>query len=486
MTLARAEEVLTDPSLAGEVDAVLLRTAEGYRASAARGSVDFRNGHDGFSVTATCGQSPLADQSTDQRCCVADEQADPWAALGQHATPYAFESTAQFFDSPHSPDLVVLNHPAHRFHGNAGEHGSLAVTQARAPFIAAGAGIIQRGIVNEHLRVVDVAPTIAALLGLPRRDGVDGLGTARPSIRLAVQDGDERSELVDTGQLPDHVVVFLWDGVNPNELHELAANGDAPHVASLIERGTSYRHGAFASLPTATLANHFSASTGVFPGRTGVLHNTWFDRNQQRVVDLLDFAQMINARDHLRSDIETLHEAVHRQFPDAKTATTYEYADRGADYSSYAQMSSGGERPALSDDDRRKHRTSDFMGEKSYRQMSIVDAHSMAEACHLWSGSLGAVPRYSWFTFNLTDAAGHAGGPHSEMAQAAIRDTDQRMGEVIAQIERSGALDRTAIIVLADHGMQETAEGPAVDLSAPLSAAGIDHQFIDAQYVYLS
>ncbi|GJM38118.1 MAG: hypothetical protein DHS20C19_14850 [Acidimicrobiales bacterium] len=486
MSLDRAEAVLTDPTLTNEVDTVLRRTDHGYRAASARGSLDFaRRADDSMEVLATEGVNPLGNERADQRLSVADETDDAWALLGDHATPMAMASTAQYFDSPHAPDLVVLHAPTHRFHGNVGEHGSLATTQARAPFIAAGPGVVARGIVDEHLRTVDVAPTVAALLGCAPVDGHDGLGRPRPRVRLRVQDGDERTELLDPDARPDHVVLFNWDGCNPQALHHAAATGGAPNIAALIERGTSYRHGAIAALPTATLANHTTETTGVLPGRSGILHNTWFDRGRDQLVDLLDFGQMITARDHIRADIETIHEALHRNEPDAVSVATYEYGDRGADWSTYIQMATGGRQGPLTDEERRRHRTTDFMGVPDYRNYSVYDAHSLGDAKHCWSGDLGMLPRFSWFTLNLTDSAGHYGGPHSEMGRAAIRDSDARMGEIIQAIEARGALERTAIVMCADHGMQATADGEPADLSTPLRDAGVDHHMVDAQYVYL-
>ena len=216
----------------------------------------------------------------------------------------------------------------------------------------------------------------------------------------------------------------------------------------------------------------------------GVLHNTWYDRNRGVHVDLLDYHQMIRARDHLAAGVETIHEALKRHEPEAFTATTYEYGDRGADYSTYAQMASNGPIPTLTDADRRKHRTEDFLFDREYRHKSIFDAHSVNEACHVWRGEFGALPRYSWFTFNLTDAAGHSGGPHSDMIRAAIRDTDARMGDVLAEIDRAGMLDRTAVIVLADHGMQRFDVVDPLDLHAVIRDAGIDAVLSDDQYVY--
>ena len=58
--------------------------------------------------------------------------------------------------------------------------------------------------------------------------------------------------------------------------------------------------------------------------------------------------------------------------------------------------------------------------------------------------------------FTLTDAAFHEGGPHSEIAAASVRDTDARLGEILAAVERAGVFDDTAFVLVADHGMQET------------------------------
>ncbi|MEO0493963.1 MAG: alkaline phosphatase family protein [Actinomycetota bacterium] len=484
--LARLESLLTDSSMTAHVDSVVVRTGDGFRAASARGTVDFSEADDGsVEILAESGDHPLRNQALDEGIGTDAEVALEGAPLGELATPLAYESIVQYFDAEHAPDAAVMWSPQQMFHDCIGNHGSLGALQARAPFIAAGPGIRARGVVPEHVRTVDVAPTIAALLDIPAADGVDGRGRPRGSARLAVQDGDEIAGLLDPDERPEHVVVFLWDGVNPNALHDAADRGDAPNVASLIERGTSYRHGCISALPTATLANHTTQCTGVFPGRSGILHNTWFDRTRRAHVDLLDYPQMIRARDHLAPGVETIHEALKRHEPDAFTATTYEYGDRGADYSTYVQMASNGPIPTLTDADRRLHRTDDFMGVREFRNASIYDAHSRNEALHIWRGEFGALPRFSWFTFNLTDACGHAGGPHSDILHAAIRDTDARMGDVLAEIDLAGKLDRTAIIVLADHGMHRFEVAEPFDLADAIRKAGVDAVLNDDQYVYL-
>ena len=57
--------------------------------------------------------------------------------------------------------------------------------------------------------------------------------------------------------------------------------------------------------------------------------------------------------------------------------------------------------------------------------------------------------------------------------------------DVLAEIEFAGKLDRTAVIVLADHGMQRFAIAEPFDLAGALRDAGIDAILNDDQYVYL-
>ena len=52
------------------------------------------------------------------------------------------------------------------------------------------------------------------------------------------------------------------------------------------------------------------------------------------------------------------------------------------------------------------------------------------------------LPTFMWCNFTLTDAAMHEGGPHSEIAAASVRDSDARLGEVLAAVEQRGCVRR--------------------------------------------
>ena len=105
----------------------------------------------------------------------AAELADPSPRSSlDNAYPYAAERILSFFADPaRSPDVAVVHTPRHFFPeqgGHVGEHGSLDVIQSRAPLVLSGAGVRRLGHVDDHARLVDVGPTMAALAGVPEAD----------------------------------------------------------------------------------------------------------------------------------------------------------------------------------------------------------------------------------------------------------------------------------------------------------------------------
>ncbi len=268
-----ALEILLDPALDPIVDMVLTRRDGDYEALTPDGSVRFRRAVGGtLTVTHTDGRNPFAEQAPDRFTPLAEELANKHPNRRENTYPHAYDQVAQLFDSPAAPDLCVIHSASHNWAdqgGHLGEHGSLGVVQSRAPLVFAGTGVRSQGVIPDSARLVDVAPTVAALLGCaPRPDG----------RVLAIQDGIARTDILDEHERPRHVVGFLFDGTNANVLYDMAARGEAPNVARLIAMGTAFGHGAMASLPTVTLANHTTILTGAHPGHHGILHNAWYDR----------------------------------------------------------------------------------------------------------------------------------------------------------------------------------------------------------------
>jgi phosphonoacetate hydrolase len=493
-SVERAIGVLLDPDLDPIVDAVLRRVAaDTYEVMASDGQVRFRRRPEGaswaFDVEHLEGRNPFADQSTDRFAGLDAELAERWPDRGRNAYPFAYHQLAQLWDSPAAPDLAVLHSASHNWEdqgGHLGEHGSIGVVQARAPFILAGAGVRSLGQLPQSCRLVDVAPTVLALLGLPLGDGVGENGLPRAAY-LARQDGEALTELLD-GRCPAHVVGFLMDGTNPNVLYDAVARGEAPNIARLVAMGTTMGHGAMASFPTATLANHTGILTGSHPGHHGVLHNAWYDRSlgQQVITNSPD--TWATSMQWLRPGIETIHQAIHRHEPDAFTVAVNEMCDVGADFSTFDLMRRRQRLGFPKQPEGIPFSTERFVRpHKDYAWFTQVDHHGMQQAAGIWRGSFLDVeyptPRFMWVNFALTDTAFHQGGPHSEIARASIADTDARIGEILDAVEAAGRLEETAFFVVADHGMEESNPAVTGDWGVALRAADVD--FRDEAYGFL-
>jgi arylsulfatase A-like enzyme len=485
----RALGVLVDGTLEPVVDMVLLARDGAYEVHSHDGWVRFRRdgadpaGAAGFEVLDSGGADPVADRTTDRFTPLADELAHPHPHRRDNAYPFAFEHVAQLFDHPAAPDLCVLHSAAHNWEdqgGHLGEHGSLGIVQARAPLVLAGKGVRADGYVRRSARLVDVAPTVLELLGCPP----DASGA-----HLRGQDGRVLTEALDPGAgPPGHVVVFLFDGTNPNVLFDLARRGEAPNVARLVEMGTAYELGAFAGLPTVTLANHTSVLTGRLPGHHGILHNAWFDRRTGEQIITNSNDTWPWAMQHLEAGVESIHSVLRRHEPDAFTASVNEPCDPGAAYSTFGFFRRGEVPPMPKTPDGLPHVTERFVRPfKDYRWSSVVDHMGTEQAVGIWDGSFMDTrypqPRFMFCNFTLTDAAMHVGGPYSEVAAASIHDSDGRVGEVLAAIERAGAFDDTAFVLLADHGMEQNDPSVTGDWDVALREEGI--AFRDEGYGFL-
>lgn len=466
-TRDRALAVLLGHELEPVVDLVAWSPGPGvYEAASAHGHLRFSRRPDGttasghprwaFDTEVLSGENPLQRQDPAHFGTLEAEQKVPHPRRHENSYPHAFDHLAQLFDHTSAPDLVVQHTASHYWGdqgGHLGEHGSLGIVQARAPFIAAGAGVARSGLVDDSCRLVDVGPTILELLG-----GGAPPGAPAPA-RLVHQDGAVLNRVVATPARARHVVAMLLDGTNPNVLYDLAGRGEAPNISRLMDLGTTLRHGAMASLPTVTLANHTGILTGSHPGHHGILHNAWVDRRTGDQVVTNSPSTWPTAMTRLSPSVETVHQAVHRCMPGAVSISINEPCDTGADYSIFEAMRAGEliDRPPraeeLPDATQRFVRPS-----KDYRWSSLIDHTAVDQFRALWSGRhrgrSWARPAFSWVNFTLTDAAFHEGGPYSEIAAASVRDTDTRIGHILDAVERSGAWDDTAFVLVADHGME--------------------------------
>src|SRR5262249_43130541 len=135
-----------------------------------------------FEVVEQIGDNPIANQDPfvvstideELRAAAASgfDTSDPNAAYFEpHVLthPHAYERIAQLFDSPRAPDLIV-SHKAYTWGIQPGTHGALDVVQSRAPLIFSGPRV-KSGTFRVAARHVDIAPTVAHLMGFATIEG---------------------------------------------------------------------------------------------------------------------------------------------------------------------------------------------------------------------------------------------------------------------------------------------------------------------------
>ena len=466
----RAVEVLCDSSLEHVVDLVAWPDGDAVYVANSAGSVRLT----AQSAEVLHGRNPVGLQDPLAFTPLTAELADRSPSNATNSYPHAYERLAGLFAADAAPDLAVVHTGRHHWPdkgGHPGEHGSLNVVQSRAPLLVSGAGVTGRGLLPLSARVVDVAPTLAWLAGVPLS-------------ALSDMDGAALVDVLTPGETR-HVVGLLWDGCNSNSLYALARSGDLPNVARLLSQGCAFTGGSIAEFPSVTLVNHTSALTGVGPGRHGIVNNAYFDRRTAAQVLTNDAATWHRWSEWLEPGIRTVFERV-----DGPTASVNEPVDSGADYSTFALVRAGGSSDGaksmnslLPDPREDDHATQDHvLDDKDYAWSSSVDAIGLEQVLSLWPTPAEA-PRLMWWNTLLTDTGHHAGGPHSEVAHNSMRDADKRLGVFLDHLERIGALSSTTFLLTSDHGSEGADPSCVGDWDEPLRAAGIE--FRDEAYGFL-
>jgi phosphonoacetate hydrolase len=458
-----AVRALTDPALAGIVDLVAypddgpgphaLRPGATVVVANSRGAVrlDADGAHDVLHGEDPVGRTdPLAFLPYDV------EVADPSPDNARNSYPDPGRRLLSLFaDADRSPDVAIVHTPAHFFPGEGGhhgEHGSLDVVQSRAPLLVSGAGAARRGVVADHARIVDVAPTLLRAAGVDAERHVDAAG--------AVLDGRARTDLVAEGA-GRWVVGILWDGAHCSDLLHLAATGELPGVARLLEHGTALSGGAVAEFPSITLCNHTSALTGVGPGRHGVLGNVFYDRGTGERVVPNDETTWHRSAEWLRPGVSTVFETLAAARPGVHTACVDEAVERGAGYSTMqlvrAQAGAGGagdlDSALPSADDSPFLGEREHLGDSYFRWGTRVDDAGVAQMLGLWADP-AAAPALTWWSHVVTDAGHHAGGPRSAIARDSFRDADRRLCAFLDHLDRLGVTDDVTFLLTADHGFE--------------------------------
>jgi phosphonoacetate hydrolase len=450
-----------------------------YEVWARRGMIRFKRmiDTDGllhFEVIEQVGENPIANQDPYALVSIEDEleaaarsgfqtdDANRAFIEPQSASyPHAYERIAQVFDSPRGPDLIV-SPKCFAYGVQAGQHGALDVVQSRAPLAFAGPGV-RAGEHRMAPRQVDVAPTIARLMGFPCIDGRSSPSHAASNGRKAEvylwrQDGRALDEIIDCGgAAPARVYLMIFDGLSNSELlYHLREQPDAiPNIAQIVGRAAFFPHGSIVNFPGITWPSHATILTGTWSGHHDLVNPTFYIRETRQTIPAQ--GNIFDTERYLGGEVETLYEAFKRVFgADTMTASIHEPQGRGADHAVF-------ERRIVGDKNRLKALTAELIkdisprwradGMHSMEREEIVDARGIAQVMNLFDHCGDKPPVFVAHEFVLTDGAGHDYGPHHEGLREAIRRTDARVGTVLRMLEDRGLLESTLFVLTSDHGM---------------------------------
>jgi len=451
---------------------------EAYEVWSRDGMVRFERsmGVDGYeyNVIETIGHNPIENQDPLAVASVEDEleaarrsghptdDANQAFIEPEHLSyPFAYERISQLFDSPNAPD-IVLNPKSYAFGRQLGQHGSLDVVQSRAPLCFAGPNV-KPGVGQTAVRHIDIAPTIAKLLGFPKIAGRDMCGRPSDDVYFKRQDGKPIEAIADeSGETPERAYIFLLDGFANDELQwRLNNEPDAlPNLRVLIERSHRFRDGSIVNFPSSTWPSHNAIGTSCWCGHHDIVNPTYYLRAAREVVT--PQGQQFDSAKFLGPDVETLYEAFHRVYGSwdgekgALTAAIHEPCTRGADHS-VLERKVIGDRDLLRDftlecgSDGSPRWAADEM--KAIQNESMVDGRGVAQVLTLFTEAGHPPPRFVFHEFTLTDGTAHDYGPHSAGHREAVDETDKRIGRVLNMLRERNLYDNTLFIVTADHGM---------------------------------
>jgi hypothetical protein len=501
------DALLMDPQLQMVATARVIGDHVQYAVYGTAGWVEFARDGDEFVVVRAEGDNPLANRDPTALGTydafleagenpegtvyeVGYEPDDPrvrFISRGAMHFPYAYERIAAYFADPRAGDLAIVS--ASYATGGFSSHGHLGALQSRSPLVWAGPGVRRaedgaesgdeivdlagQGSAlfhNAAVRGVDIAPTIAAALGVQRHALGVRRGYFRADTLLANEDGRVLREVftsdalarIDGGEaVAERAIIVINDGLTALEInHEVTTDGfEVPAYRALAARGLTFRYGSITNWPSNTYPSHNMVGSGSYSGHHGILDNTIYERETTTTFSLISAlfgTEKFFGSARAQLPVETIFEAVKRTFPNAFTVSINDPSSRGADFSTLerrkpddlvipdpaGEIVVGGVVYGLPEVD-----TSDFEG--------LVDNSTLFSLAGVYLGEGTEPPRMTIVNFSSTDGAGHAGGPHGALLRETVLPRmNARMEILFAILEQAGLTQTTLVVLTSDHGME--------------------------------
>jgi predicted AlkP superfamily pyrophosphatase or phosphodiesterase len=273
---------------------------------------------------------------------------------------------------------------------------------------------------------------------------------------------------------PAHVVLVTVDGMRGDYLAEADRYRlNIPNLRRLMHEG-SFSGRTLSVFPTLTGTAHTSIVTGVGAAKHGILGNNRFDPSTwvYRPDNPDNYDNQPAYRDYADIKVGTLWSAARAK--GLKTAAIGWPQTTGApiDYRVDVLMAATGAESHA----RTTRSASPGWLDSIEQTLGPVEAVDLRMVDHV--KALVAVQTLKQFQpallavhFTLTDAVQHANGPATPAALAALEETDQNIGDLLAGIAASGLAGTTTLIVTGDHGFLPMHTELAINV--PLVEAGL-------------
>ena len=257
----------------------------------------------------------------------------------------------------------------------------------------------------------------------------------------------------------EKVVIMVLDALSSQYLSQM---GPKSNLAKIAKDGAACLN-ARCVYPSQTLTNHTTIMTGVSSGTHGIIGNV-------RIAE--DGITTIKNRDPEMIQVETIFEIAQAQ--GKKTAIVSGKNNLVKLFSAGCDVGTSNIQPL------------DYLGSapdldtaetnEEYYEMNLVLADWVFES--LYSVLEKESPDLTLVNVQSTDYIGHRFGPDSKEMKTCLKRVDKALGELYKKMQKSGMLENTTLIIVADHGM--TASNQAINLNVetmknfPNAVAAID------------
>lgn len=376
---------------------------------------------------------------------------------------------------------------------NAFMHGSPWAYDTRVPLILYGPGHVRRGGFAVPARHQDIAPTIAAMLGLPAPATMTGRALSM-ALRPAAAP-------------PRVVLLVVLDAFRADYLERHAAA--LPTLTRLKREGASFPRALVDYLPSATAVAHSTISTGADPSIHGIPVNTVFDTATGKVSDpypdrsprnlmapaLADlWAQATEGRAIIATQGGLFYAAAalaghgacqidgRAVFAASYERTSGQWATNPECYRLHPSLADRTPQ-SIWETAHGVWRGHDITGPDQVRRSAHFAAYEVDSLLGIVDAEpVGADEISDLLLMNLktADFIGHQYGPDSPEIVETVAAIDIALGRLVEAVEKKAGPGRSVVVVTADHGMPGIAGDPsrrhlASEIMSGLNAR-LDHE----------